>query len=147
MSITRFWSARLKYDPARRSPTRGAGHAGSLRVRDPDQVGIVGAALVGGEVPVFEGAEPGGVTVQQNKLRLSGRNVLRTRRHKRASKSSQNTFTEDNEGNEDFLPIILRTSLLSVFSSVSLFVLIDAGKNDAFVGGACWHRHPRHAAP
>jgi hypothetical protein len=47
--------------------------------------------------------------------------------------------------NEDFLPIILKTSSLSLFSSVSLFVLIDAGKNDAFGGGACWHRHPRHA--
>src|SRR5437016_3004671 len=56
-------------------------------------------------------------------------------------------FTEDNEGNEDFLRIILSTSSLSLFSSVSLFVLIDAGKNDAFVGGACWHQHPRHAVP
>jgi hypothetical protein len=27
----------------------------------------------------------------------------------------------------------------------SLFVLIDAGKDDAFGGGACWHRLPRHA--
>src|SRR5690348_1578677 len=35
---------------------------------------------------------------------------------------------DDNEGNEDFLPIILKTSSLSLFSSVSLFVLIDAGK-------------------
>jgi hypothetical protein len=74
---------------------------------------------------------------------LLGRNVFRTRRHKRASKSSQNTFTEDNEGNEDFLPIILKASSLSLFSSVSLFVLIDAGKNDALGGGAFasafWH--------
>jgi hypothetical protein len=53
----------------------------------------------------------------------------------------QNIFTEDNEGNEDFLPIILKTSSLSLFSLVSFFVLIDAGKNGAFVGGACRHRH------
>jgi hypothetical protein len=49
--------------------------------------------------------------------------------------------------NEDFLPIILKTSSLSLFSSVSLFVLIDAGKNDAFGGGACWHWHPRQPYP
>jgi len=54
---------------------------------------------------------------------------------------------EDNEGNEDFLPIILKTSSLSLFSSVSLFVLIDAGKNGAFGGGACCHRRPGTPSP
>jgi hypothetical protein len=73
-------------------------------------------------------------------------NVFRTRRHKRVSKSSQNTFTGDNQGNEDFLPIILRTSSLSLFSSVSLFILIDAGKNDGvrpWCIGIPARRHPR----
>jgi hypothetical protein len=32
------------------------------------------------------------------------------------------------KGNEDFLPIILKSSSLSLFSSVGLCPLIDAGK-------------------
>ena len=45
--------------------------ASLLRVRNPDHVRIVGAALVGGEIPVFSVAEAGGVAVEKSELGAS----------------------------------------------------------------------------